>query len=321
MLFRSKELRRALQVVNMTQTGNRLGMCPVFIGMRVRLTAKISAKYKLVQDACGVVVGVCFDEREFTGDGGDWRVEPDHPARRRGYVKLRYMPRGIMVKFDEFTEDVGMGFGVVLVRPQSSDWDYKYHVGAGVLRVQDTVRLQRVQLPLAPECVRTAQTSQGLSMDAAIMMLTRPGNMSREDWWLHVYVMLSRVRTAEQLLIFGLPSIELFEQGPPEFVRVGISLLKQKSLDCASKLHGLARDYRFPTCYGKSVADDGLAMAPCTVASEHSRKRVCTENVLDLARQRGVDEHEGVLVIGGSLRTEDVSLSRVEREKIGRAHV
>ena len=49
------EYRRALQVVNMTNTGNRLGMCPLFLGMRVRFTAKISAKYKIVQDAVGEV--------------------------------------------------------------------------------------------------------------------------------------------------------------------------------------------------------------------------------------------------------------------------
>ena len=37
-----REFRRALLKANMTSTSNRLGMLPLFTGMRVRLTAKIS---------------------------------------------------------------------------------------------------------------------------------------------------------------------------------------------------------------------------------------------------------------------------------------
>ena len=68
------ELLRALQVLNMSTTGNRLGMLPLFCGQRVRLTAKLSARHHLVQDAVGVVLGVDLDDREFEATGllGDW---------------------------------------------------------------------------------------------------------------------------------------------------------------------------------------------------------------------------------------------------------
>ena len=62
-------------------------------------------------------------------------------------------------------------------------------------------------------------------MDAAVMMLTKPGTMSAEDWWLHVYVMLSRVRTARQILVYGLPPKQLFERGPPSFIEQGLARL------------------------------------------------------------------------------------------------
>jgi hypothetical protein len=52
-------------------------------------------------------------------------------------------------------------------------------------------------------------------MDAATNLMNKPGNMSAEDYWLHVYVMLSRVRTTEQMLIHGLPEKEILEMGPP----------------------------------------------------------------------------------------------------------
>ena len=78
-----EEFRKALQVVNMTKTGYRLGMCPRFVGMRVRPTAKLSAKYKVVQDAVGVVQAIIFDEREFDASNSDWRSNSDHRARKR----------------------------------------------------------------------------------------------------------------------------------------------------------------------------------------------------------------------------------------------
>ena len=59
------------------------------------------------------------------------------------------------------------------------------------------------------------------------MFLGRPSNMSLNDWWMHVYVMLSRVRTSKQILTYGLPPRWLFEQGPPQWVRDGISRLEQ----------------------------------------------------------------------------------------------
>ena len=79
------EYRRALQVVNMTNTGSRLGMLPLFIGMRVRLTAKLSAKHGVVQDAVGEVVDIEFDEREFQGGPEDWGTTP---STSRGALAL-----------------------------------------------------------------------------------------------------------------------------------------------------------------------------------------------------------------------------------------
>ena len=95
-----KDYRRALQVVNVTSTGKLMGMLRFFRGLRVRLTTKISAKYRLVQDAVGEVVGVEFDRREFDTERDDWRSSRGHPRREKGFTRLKYCPRGIYVKFD-----------------------------------------------------------------------------------------------------------------------------------------------------------------------------------------------------------------------------
>ena len=222
----ASDFRKALQVVNMTKTGSRLGMCPLFVGMRVRLTGKIAAKFFIVQDAVGEVVRIVFDEREFASQRSDWRSNVDHADRKRGFTRLRYMPRGVLVAIDGFKRDNGFGEGVVLVRPMKGEWDYVHHEYVHGRRIQRKIKMKRVNFPLAPEKERTVQSAQGLSMDAAMMMLDKPGTMTFEDWWLHVYVMLSRVRTARQILIFGLPPKSLFEMGPPKFIAAGLARLR-----------------------------------------------------------------------------------------------
>ena len=68
-MLSDSEHRRALQVLNLTTTRNRLGMLPLFHGQRVRLTPKLSVKRQLVQEAVGAVLGVDLDDWEFEASG------------------------------------------------------------------------------------------------------------------------------------------------------------------------------------------------------------------------------------------------------------
>ena len=102
-------------------------------------------------------------------------------------------------------------------------WDFNAHVEDATFgRQQHTVKVTRYQFPLLPEKVRTVQTAQGMGMDAATMALQKPANMSDDEWWLHLYVMLSRVRVAHRVLVYNLPPWEILERGPPAFVRDGV---------------------------------------------------------------------------------------------------
>ena len=255
------EYKQALQVLNMTNTGNRFGMCPLFVGMRVRLTAKLSAKHGIVQDAVGEVQQVIFDEREFLGSGADWREDKNHPARRRGYVRLRYLPKGVLVKFDQCKVNHGFGEGVVNVASYGATWEFVVHDDVSDVRTFDKVPMNRVNAPLAPERVRTVQTAQGMSMDHCVMMLDRPHvKMSYDDWWLHVYVMLSRVRTASRLLVYGLPPRWIFERGPPKFLADGLALLNKRAQADAARFDEFAKDLGF-TCEALEASGQGEASA------------------------------------------------------------
>ena len=216
-----EEYMEMLQVVNINNAGHMLGMCPIYVGMRVRLTVKISARHGIVQDAAGVVKGVKFHPNEFQG-ARDWRENSAHEAHESGYYRLRYAPRCVFVKFDDLEEDVGFGPGVVQVPMFRANWQFVAHELVAGFRMPAKRTVTRYQIPLVPERVRTVQTAQGLGMDAATMMLAKPANMSLDDWWLHLYVMLSRVRVAHRVLAYDLPPMEILERGPPEYIKEGV---------------------------------------------------------------------------------------------------
>ena len=93
-------------------------------------------------------------------------------------------------------------------------------------------------------------------MDAAKMILTCPKNMIKEDWWLHIYVMLSRVRTAKQVLIFGeLPPQSIFEGGPPKWILQGLSNLQQMADRFGDHVSAAKQKLRWPQSGGVMSED------------------------------------------------------------------
>eukprot|EP00959_Pyramimonas_sp_CCMP1952_P130303 2724576-Pyramimonas_sp.AAC.1 len=56
-------------------------------------------------------------------------------------------------------------------------------------------------------------------MDGAPTALAEPVNMGHDDWWLHLYAVLSRARVAHRVLVYDLPPWDILERGPPAYVR------------------------------------------------------------------------------------------------------
>ncbi|MCP4743548.1 MAG: hypothetical protein GY871_15185, partial [Actinomycetales bacterium] len=218
----------------MNTTGKLLGFCPLYKGMRVRLTAKLSAKHGLVHDAAGTVKDVILHERDHKTDTA-WQ-DPQHEARQAGYAVLKALPLAVLVEFDDSEEDVGYGKGVAVVEPHVSYWKYRTHENLTGKRKPAEVSMARRQIPLAPEAVRTVQTAQGMSMDAAMIFMGKPGNMDMDDYWMHLYVMISRVRRSEGLLAFDVPALKVFERGPPPWVGEGIARLEERARESSQDI-------------------------------------------------------------------------------------
>ena len=252
-----------LQVPNINNTGHLMGLCPLYVGMRVRLTVKLSAKHRIVQDAAGEVVGVKFHPREFEQPLSDWRRNRAHDSHTSGHYRCRMMPRCVFVRFDEHDDDVGFGKGVVQVPVCRATWSFNAHETVNGLRLRAERKVTRYQFPLVPERVRTVQTAQGLGMDAATMTLARPANMSLDDWWLHLYVMLSRVRVAHRVLVYDLPPWDVLERGPPEYIREGVRAFERMMAGSFAVARERAREYGWDVGDGANAC--GNAEAPSAV--------------------------------------------------------
>ena len=80
------------------------------------------------------------------------------------------------------------------------------------------VEVLRWQFPLTHGMLRTAYAAQGLTLHGGVVVdLRRAGGLCDDDWWLAIYVMLSRAQKLTNLILVGLTEQveDLLRRGPP----------------------------------------------------------------------------------------------------------
>ena len=126
--------------------------------------------------------------------------------------------------------------GVFIVRPAlSSKWKcelqgYKYSV-------------QRSQLPLTSASSRIVYGAQGESFKATIADLQCPPKMDPHIFWLALYVMLTRAKSLEGLLLLRLPDRAALSAGPPASVTDEITRLQGLHAGTCQHLHAAMPQY------------------------------------------------------------------------------
>jgi hypothetical protein len=215
-------------------------------------------------------VGFQFDPRENLS----WQ-QPHHEASKIGHVVLKYLPQAVSVKFKDYQTDHGFGVGVVAVEPAANSWTYKTHEKVTGLRKPFPLSMRRRQVPLAPEKLRTVQTAQGLSMDACTMYLNKPGFMSGErgedDYWMHLYVMLSRVRSSNNILAYSLPDVDFLGRGPPQWMKDGIAALEHTAHSTRPLIREARKAIRWPVA---CMTDDQFEQVQANRSRWLERKRL-----------------------------------------------
>ena len=148
-----------------------------------------------------------------------------HPFEKKqpskGTVVLEYPPTALLVKFDGAEWVLGdLDPGVYPVKVQKKDW----YVDSDSPKPK--IKVTREQVGIGPDYARTAYSTQGLTLDAALVDLC----FSDETNPTTAYVALSRVRGADDVLIIQDFDIEPFQQGIPVGPKWLLKTLRREDL-------------------------------------------------------------------------------------------
>ncbi len=63
-----------------------------------------------------------------------------------------------------------------------------------------------------------------------------------EDWWLDLYVMLSRATRLEDLLLMRAPDLKFFAKGPPKTLRTQLAKFASRTNACRKQAEKIAKE-------------------------------------------------------------------------------
>ena len=244
-----------MTVPNIHNTGKLPGMLLVHIGMSVRLSDVMAPKLGLVKDKVGKVLSVVLhqkDQRRFNQSSSGYHV----------FVP-EFMAKGIWVQFDNYKRSP---LSAHIMPNAEHRWDGKetaekkadqlmadsavfielhnaiFKCDVNIDGTHETVEVLRWQFPLTHGMLCTAYAAQGLTLHGgAVADLRRAGGLSDDDWWLAIYVMLSRARQLINIILVGFTDQveDLLRRGPPTRL---ISVTEELEKRAQITLAGLADD-------------------------------------------------------------------------------
>ena len=223
--------KRMLEVPNVATTSRLPGMVLLHIGMRVRITTQVLPPWA-VQDSTGTIMEMEAsgrDQQKLVPEAGlhSQRLSEMHLAElpTAVYVKLdncdlEFMPPRICHQHQQCGFAQGCGScqafaGWVLIQPLTRTWTFSDpETGA-------QIKVARSQLPLMPAEACSLYALQGATCDPGLIAhFVMPRRADDDVKWLVVYVLLSRVRSLENLRSVGLTTKirEIIEGGPPDML-------------------------------------------------------------------------------------------------------
>jgi len=215
-----------------SETKYLAGVLPLFCGAQVVLEEKECARLGIVRGCQCRVADIIFDPKEPAFD--DDPNLPPHVLRRVPVgVVLTVLPGASWVK------DPLLGRGRFFVGRKRRTWRYLLKDEADIEFVLDTkggryVPVERLQIPVSCAAVLTAYGLQGTTVDGIFLDLKRPPGMTRDEHWMACYVLLSRARTLDQVLIYRLCRKAHLEGGPPQHIqaeKVRLRVIEKQTLE------------------------------------------------------------------------------------------
>ena len=231
---------RFLNRPNPYQTGHMHGLFPCHVGMRIRLVAKLDAKKGMVQDTMATIMDFEF-----------------HSSDRHRYHKCKggelfspeYLPSGLWVAVDGYQGCAGWEDLLSQCAPHmpndakaeelaKSFWFLPAEEVVISLSSSQKYEVRRCGFRITHAQFFTSTASQGLTLRAGtIIDCARLPEMDDENWWLHLYVMFSRVTSMDDMLLLRPPPRDILELGPPVAIKSELRYVVPASLHVRAVLH------------------------------------------------------------------------------------
>ena len=131
-------------------------------------------------------------------------------------------------EFSDVTEHAADAKTLFFVELVHADFKIDLKIGDETEKIE----VIRWQFPLLHGMLRTAYGAQGLTLDGGVVLdLRRAGELEDSDWWLDIYVMLTRGRKLEHLILLGFTDQveELLRRVPPPYLRQLTDKLEAKA--------------------------------------------------------------------------------------------
>jgi ubiquitin C-terminal hydrolase len=240
-VFSSLQVREELQAIVRPHDVQHLpGICLLHIGMRVLLYSKDCIRLGLMNGCECVVEHIVFADEECVPDDGELVAGRAH--------RLQYMPTALLLRSVDAPWQLPIGDlpalpshittrrGLFILEPSKADI-------RRTLSREMKITVTRVQFAVWPADVCTVYGAQGESWNAVIADMAKPPKMSLDLHWLACYVMISRARTLEGLLLLRLATQEELNHGAPSDLRAEVDrllLLENESTTSLSEyIHAL----------------------------------------------------------------------------------
>ena len=175
---------------------------PLVIGMAVMLKQNVATELGLYNGAEGMIVNIKYHEDD------ERRVAAYVKSHAQGGIKLKHLPEYVLVHFPNCKvsfDELGLNFpvGVVPIYPHTGQVKITAKKGNNfkLLGGAKSKTWQRRQLPLVPAHCMSDYSSQGRTMDKAIIDCQQVPKEMGPVGAANVYVALSRLRTYDGLAL------------------------------------------------------------------------------------------------------------------------
>lgn len=229
-LFTDAVRRDLLERANLHRVKKHPGILLLYRGMRLLLYSKLCVRFLLMSGCEYILEDLTFAVEEllppmvFAGTPIAVNYMPSQLLLRAVGAQWRLPATQLPPLPDDYDRD-----GLFLLAPHTAYLEYS--LGEGVL-----LDIRRTHFQVLPADARVVHSAQGGRIETSVIDVAKPPSMSEEEHWLANYVMLTRARSLEGLLILRLPNRESLKRGAPKHLVAGVNRLLRLEITSTAAL-------------------------------------------------------------------------------------